>query len=274
MPPTQPSLSEDLLPFEDFIKERQDQYDEAIQAVSDALEIQLEDGENRSEKVSIITQQKFLDKKGREATQRKIVIGVAGPGAVGKGTLMSYLSTHGYATNINVTTRPVRTNNGNPEQDGVEYFFKTSEQYREENEQGLYLTVTPRPGRGDYAISKKALEDAVGSSQKGCLVEENPETLAKLVDALKKEDPELHGIILYVLPPGVSTGREIIEVIERLKKRSGSNFGRDDIESTCGKRQMDELMSIASQIRRGIEVVFIENDDLDETKRRLDHLFL
>jgi guanylate kinase len=273
-PPQTSGLSERLAPYADFIEERQGQYDEAISSISEALGLELGDHVNRSSAVANATQQSFLNSRAEDTHKRKAVIGVAGPGAVGKGTLMRHLGDNGFSTNINVTTRPVRTNDGVKEQDGVEYYFRTEEEYEQEKADGQYLTTTPRPGRGNYAISKAGLHTAVNSSPDGCLVEENPETLAQLVEALRQDDPELLGVILYVLPPGEHSGREIIEVVERLATRSGENFGQDDLESTCGKRQMDELASMADVIKRGIQVVFLENDDLQEAKDRLSHLFL
>jgi guanylate kinase len=273
-PPQTSDLSEKLEPYADFIEERQGQYDEAVSSIAESLNLELGTRPNKSSAIADTTQQTFLDARAKDGRKRKAVIGVAGPGAVGKGTLMRHLGDSGFSTNINVTTRPVRTNNGVEEQDGVEYYFRTEEDYQREKANGQYLTTTSRPGRGNYAISKVGLHTAVNSSPDGCLVEENPETLAQLVEALRQDDPELLGIILYVLPPGQHSGREIIEVVERLATRSGENFGQDDLESTCGKRQMDELASMADVIKRGIQVVFLENDDLQETKDRLSHLFL
>ncbi len=273
--PPQPSkLSERLQPYADFIEERQEQYDEAIGSITQSLGLELNDHTNKSSAIANATQQNFLNIKAEDTHRRKAVIGVAGPGAVGKGTLMKHLAANGFSTNINVTTRPARVNDGTKEQDGVEYYFRTEKEYAEEEAKGDYLTTTPRPGRGNYAISKAGLQKALDISPDGCLVEENPETLAELVETLKKEDPELMGLILYILPPGEHSGREIIEVVERLAGRSGDNFGQEDLESTCGKRQMDELASMADVIKQGIQVVFLENDDLQEAKNRLSHLFL
>lgn len=273
-PPQSSHLSEKLMPYADFIEERQGQYDEAIGSIAESLGLELDEHTNKSSAIANATQQNFLDAKAQDTHKRKAVIGVAGPGAVGKGTLMRHLGENGFSTNINVTTRPARMNDGVMEKDGVEYYFRTEAEYEVEKADGEYLTTTPRPGRGNYAISKAGLEAAVSASPDGCLVEENPDTLAQLVEVLKKDDPDLMGIILYVLPPGEHSGREIIEVVERLAIRSGENFGQADLESTCGKRQMDELASMADVIKRGVQVVFLENDDLQEAKDRLSKLFL
>lgn len=273
-PPQSTGLSEELEPYADFIEERQDQYDGAINSIAGSLGLELGEHDNRSRVIANATQQAFLDGRAQDTHKKKVVIGVAGPGAVGKGTLMRHLGDSGFSTNINVTTRPARMNDGKMEEDGVEYYFRTEAEYETEKAEGNYLTVTPRPGRGNYAISKAGLQAALDSSPDGCLVEENPDTLAQLVDVLKQDDPELLGVILYILPPGEHSGREIIEVVERLAKRSGENFGQDDLESTCGKRQMDELASMANVIRRGVQVVFLENADLQEAKDKLSHLFL
>lgn len=273
-PPQSTGLSERLQPYADFIEERQEQYDDAIDSIALSLGIELGEHSNRSREIANASQQSFLDAKAQDTHKRKAVIGFAGPGAVGKGTLMKHLGANGFSTNINVTTRPERENNGVKEQDGVEYYFRTEEEYAEEKANGDYLTTTPRPGRGNYAISRSGLQKALSASPDGCLVEENPETLAELVEVLRNEDPELMGVILYILPPGEHSGREIIEVVERLAGRSGDNFGQDDLESTCGKRQMDELASMADVIRRGVQVVFLENDNLQEAEDKLSHLFL
>lgn len=266
-------LSPDLEEYRDFIEDRQAEYDQAMDSIIEALGFESTGSVNRSDLVSVFTQQKFLNGL-QNVGDKKLVIGVAGPGAVGKGTLMGHLKEAGYSTVVNTTTRPARVNNGVAETDGVEYFFRDEQEYKQEAADGKYLTMTSRPGRGEYAVSKEALSKAVYGSKDGTLVEENPETLAQLLNAIGEQESGMHGVILYVLPPGKNSGREIIEVVERLKKRSGDNFSQADLESTCGGRQMQELASLIKLIKAGTEIVFIENDDLEQSKSRLTKLFV
>lgn len=202
-----------------------------------------------------------------------IVIGIAGPGACGKGTVGNHLeSTLGYPKIINTTTRSARSY----EVDGEHYHFLTPDEFEAKKASNDFLTVTERPQRGSYAISKSEVEDKVSHGH-GCVIEENPITLLTALEAVGGEKGRGKRLtaLLYILPPEPM----VTTLAQRLYERSSGNpaermLSGDDVESTLGDRQIDEFASLALTANYpDVNVVFLVNDDLDQTKRKLDILF-
>jgi guanylate kinase len=209
-----------------------------------------------------------------KAPDSPVVIGIAGPGASGKGTISEYLErTLGYPKIVNTTTRPPRHH----ETHGEHYHFLSAEEFEQKKVAGDFLTVTERPGRGTYAISKSEVESKLANHGQGCVIEENPHTLLTALEATGAEHG--HGerltALLYILPP-----EPIMNTLAlRLHDRSAASHAErkltaEDIESTLGDRQIDEFttLSLASQYP-DVNVVFLVNGNLEQTHKKLDILF-
>jgi len=88
---------------------------------------------------------------------------IAGPTAVGKGTVISYLLEHFPEVKLSVsaTTRSPRAG----EVEGVNYFFKTREQFEKEIAAGQMLEYAVVHGEHYYGTPKQPVLDALAAGQ-------------------------------------------------------------------------------------------------------------
>lgn len=201
-----------------------------------------------------------------QAEGKGLVVGCAGPGASGKGTLGDHaIEAHGFTRVINTTTRDQR----HYEVDGVHYHFVDDAEYQRRLDAGLLLGANDKPGRGRYGIGKADLEAGVEAG--GCLVEESP---ANLLNALQGISDQAPTMLLYILPPD-----PIMDTCaRRLYGRSAAVeeervLTENDVESTLGDRQIDEFATLARHGEYpGVRVVFLVNDQLEESKEKVDAL--
>jgi guanylate kinase len=203
-----------------------------------------------------------------------VVIGIAGPGASGKGTLGGYLKNDlGYAKVVNTTTRTPR----HYEENGRDYYFVDDATFDQRQQHGDFLVSMERPGRGKYGVEQPEIERRIAESKGiGAVVEENPRNLLTALGSLAKNDSEEAApVILYILPP-----HPIAEVsARRLYGRSAADeqdrtLTAQDVDSTLGDRQIDEfedLNGIAGQ--PDIHLVLLTNDQLADSQAKLDKLF-
>jgi guanylate kinase len=197
---------------------------------------------------------------------RGLVVGCAGPGASGKGTLGEHaIDAHGFTRVINTTTREQR----HYEADGVHYHFVDEAEYLRRLDEGMLLGANDKPGRGRYGIGKSDLEAGVESG--GCLVEESPVNLLNALQGISDQAPTM---LLYILPPD-----PIMETCaRRLYGRSSATeedrvLTDNDVESTLGDRQIDEFATLQDHASYpGVRVVFLVNDQLEESKQKIDTL--
>lgn len=202
---------------------------------------------------------------------KKPIVGIAGPGAAGKGTLGRYLIEDSRFTKVvNTTTREARVG----EQDGIDYFFVNNEEFSATQRLGQFALHLLRPGRGQYGVTHAEIEDKLAQAESGCLLEENPENIIKLFAGL--ETTNAQKILLYVLPPS-----PLVETL--LRNLRGRLSHEDDIakrvltptifESTLGDRQIDEFMALTGALAHpDMQVLFVINDDLETTKQTLSEL--
>lgn len=208
-----------------------------------------------------------------KAPDSPIVIGIAGPGACGKGTISSHLETAlEFPKVINTTTRPPRHNEVN----GRDYHFLAPEEFEYQRSTGAFLTTTNRPNRGTYAISKSEIEEKLANCGTGCIIEENPATLLSALDTARISiEKEPLTTLLYLLPPD-----PMVETLAmRLHQRSSDTpaereLTENDIESTLGDRQIDEFLSLSQATQYpNVNVVFFVNDDIQRTYEKIKVLF-
>ena len=267
---TDPSLI--LRPHKPRLDELQMRWDQTLPEV--ASQFGLAEHEASPLHLQEATINKWM-KEREAAPDSPLVIGIAGPGASGKGTVSDYLENSlGYPKIINTTTRPRRDH---IEVDGLHYHFLTDDEFEQKRTAGDFLTVTERPNRGSYAISKSEIEAKLPGHAHGCVIEENPLTLLQALEASKPDDDQTRRLaaLLYVLP------REpIMETLAtRLHGRSSvipseRKLTTEDIESTLGDRQIEEFSTLTLAAHYpDVHVVFLVNDDLEQTRQKLDILF-
>ena len=190
-----------------------------------------------------------------KSSKNRIVIGIAGPGACGKGSLVESLA---LPKVLNTTTRSPRSY----EIDNLHYHFVDDFTFHKMESNQEFLSVTPRPGRGLYGVEKTILENTFNQS-KMAIIEENPVTLFNIKQSLEKDKKSTYFSINYILPPQPI----ILHLATRLAKRSiesNSNF-LDSIDSTLGQRQIDEFESLIDINKNGGNICFfVINNNVDQ----------
>ena len=200
----------------------------------------------------------------QQKNKNKIVIGIAGPGACGKGSLIESLN---LPKVINTTTRPARSY----EIDQVHYHFLDDLSFRNMADNGDFLSVTDRPGRGLYGIEKNNLNNIFNKSNIA-IIEENPETLFKIQQSINKNDKSIYFSINYILPPQPI----VLHLATRLAKRcleSNGNF-LDSIDSTLGQRQIAEFESLSDIAKKGGNICFfVVNNNIDHITSQIKNIY-
>jgi len=176
---------------------------------------------------------------------------LAAPTAAGRNTLIrALLEKDTYYYIVSDTTRPPRSNNGVPEQDGHEYWFKSEEEFLEDLNAGLYLEAAIIHDQQVSGISMREIEKAHQAGKiaitdidvQGC------RTLEKLSDNI---------IPIFILPPRFETW------MERLDRRG--------VMHEAEKKR--RLASAASEIDYALlsgTFTFIINDSLESAVKQLD----
>ena len=200
------------------------------------------------------------------------IIGIAGPGAAGKGTLGSYLQKElDFGKIINTTTREPRA----LEVDGEDYFFIDNEMFSDKQRLGAFALHLERPGRGMYGVSHDEIAEKLVSHPTGCIIEENPRNLQQLLANI--DNPAVTKILLYVLPKQPIIESAIGHLMHRLSLEDDPAkrvLTLELFESTLGDRQIDEFEQLATlPDHPDIVPLFVVNDDLSEAKELLKRIF-
>ena len=147
-----------------------------------------------------------------------LLVVVSGPSGTGKGTVLNYLREREKSIKFSVsaTTRQPRSG----EVDGVNYFFKTNEEFENMIKNGE-LVEWVRYCDNYYGTPKKCIEDTIKSGY-DCLLEIEVEGALKI----KKIYPD--SVSIFILPPSFeelrrrieSRGTEKPEVIEKRMEKA------------------------------------------------------
>ena len=216
------------------------------------------DSSNPSGIPNIIEQATYNKVKSKFSIERpkKIVLGMAGPGAVGKETIQRAL---GYDKVINTTTRPKR------DYENTQYRFIDSKKFNEIRAENGFIISTDRLNRGQYGIQKQDIENVLLRSRI-ILVEENPVNLTSLENYIKN-----HGgyefVLIYILPPSPI----LPHLAARLAGRVGNDF-QSTITSTLGTRQLNEFNSVSDSITKGLDIIFLVNDKVERVVKKIKNL--
>ncbi|MEY4451100.1 MAG: hypothetical protein RLZZ380_221 [Actinomycetota bacterium] len=165
---------------------------------------------------------------------------IAGPTAVGKGTVVRHLlaSHPEIKLSVSATTREPRPG----EVDGIDYFFWTQERFDEalaNNELLEYATVH---GTNRYGTPRKPVEEALKRGEKVVL-----EIDIQGAKQVKKVMPE--ALTIFILPPSWD------ELVRRLSTRGTEDVGEQE------KRLQTAVVEL--QAADGFEYQVI-NDDVDK----------
>lgn len=194
---------------------------------------------------------------------RNALIGISGPGAVGKDTLIAALAQSRLrpSTVLTTTTRAPRPR----EKDGVDYDFVNDDQYYRLQATGTFVVEQHRTGRGHYGITHQSLLDALSKADM-CIAEESPNSLAKIAAATKDVDVTRDATIIYLVPPGPMFVHLALRFFQRWLE-SDPTLDEDAlhaaIESTLGPRQIDEFSDALALFDKGVPLTFLVNDRID-----------
>ena len=173
----------------------------------------------------------------------KLII-LSGPSGVGKDTIFRGLVAHGLNLKkaVTATTREKRPN----EEEGVHYYFKTTEEFNKLIEDNELLEWTIYNGNF-YGTLKKVVEDELARGEKVVLVIDVQGALA-----IKEQYPD--SLLVFIRPPSIE------KLIQRISNRGDEC--EDDIKWRIERaeyemQQMDKYDAV------------IENDDLDEAVEKL-----
>lgn len=202
----------------------------------------------------------------------QLLIGLAGPGAAGKGTLSRYLADElGYSKVVNTTTRPRREG----EIDGIDYFFTDHSQFTTEQNLGKFALALERVGRGMYGISHEEIARKLSGTTTGSILEENPANIMELFS--NSNNPGAQAVLLYVLPPYPVIKNSLARLQHRLSLEQDVKkqiITPEVFESTLGDRQIDEFLALTELPQHpNITPIFIVNDNLETTKSQIAAMF-
>jgi len=181
---------------------------------------------------------------------------LAGISGAGKDTVKNRLlrDFDSYQEIVTHTTRLPRSNNGQPEQDGIDYYFVTTKQMETLVERGAFIEVKNVHERV-YASSVAELQK-IKNAQKIAVSAVDIQG----VDEYKELSSDV--VAIFILPPSFEVWRQ------RFRKR----YENDEIfESEFLRRSKTALVELAS----ALDVPyyhFIINDDLERTIRVADEI--
>jgi len=165
----------------------------------------------------------------------------SGPSGVGKTTITRAVieRVEGAQLSVSATTRPMRTG----EREGVDYFFKTPEEFAELERSGAMLETADVFGC-KYGTPEAWVDERLGAGK--VVVLEIDVQGARVV---KLRRPEAFGV--FILPPSEQV------LLERLRAR------KREPEEAIQKRFAEAKREIADARESGAYDVFITNGDLD-----------
>jgi guanylate kinase len=140
-------------------------------------------------------------------TQKGLLLVVSGPSGAGKSTVCKRLLSEmpGLALSISVTTRPPRNN----EQEGVNYFFRSEQEFERMLRDGELLEHAHVYG-GNYGTPARYVFDRM---------EEGRDVLLEIEmqGALQVKKRFADGVFIFVVPPSMS------ELVVRIRKRGSES---------------------------------------------------
>ena len=147
-------------------------------------------------------------------TREGLLIVLSGPSGVGKGTVLKALLERNpnMKLSISATTRAPRPN----ETDGVDYFFKTHEEFNRMIEAGEFLEYMNVFNTNFYGTPRAYVDEEIAQGNDIIL-----EIDVKGAMSIKKERPDT--VMIFIAPPSMSTlksrlygrGTETAEAVER-----------------------------------------------------------
>lgn len=179
--------------------------------------------------------------------KRKLIV-ISGPSGVGKDTIVKELinKNNSFELSISMTSRTIRDG----EKDGVNYYFKTKEEFEIEIEKGNLLEWA-KYNENYYGTPKSEVKNRINNGKNVILVIEVDGALQ--VKNIMKED----SILIFLLPPSME------ELKNRLLKRN-----TDSIESINNRLKIAEK-EIEISKKYDYRIV---NEDINKTVNKIENI--
>ncbi len=190
----------------------------------------------------------FLDRMVKSMTERGILIVLSGPSGVGKGTVRKAIFDSGemdFAYSISMTTRKMRAG----EKDGVDYFFRSKEEFEALIESGGLLEYAQYVDNY-YGTPLKYVEDTLNSGQDVFLeIEVN--------GAMQVRSKMPEGVFIFLTPPDIK-----------------------ELKSRIMHRGTDEMAVVEKRLEKAVEEIkmmryydyAVENDKVENAVNKIKHI--
>ena len=177
----------------------------------------------------------------------KLIV-ISGPSGVGKGTIIKELLNKNdkFELSISMTSRIIR----NGEKDGVNYYFKTKEEFEIEIKKGNLLEWA-KYNDNYYGTPKSEIEDRINNG-KNVILEIEVDGALQIKNMMKDDS-----ILIFLLPPSME------ELKNRLLKRN-----TDSIESINNRLKIAEK---EIEISKKYDYR-IANEDINKTVNEIENI--
>jgi guanylate kinase len=206
----------------------------------------------RTEFEEVLRDYQMSDRAKGVLAKTKLVL-LNGPSGTGRNTLIDALVGLGtYHFIVSDTTRPPRVNNGIPEQNGHEYWFRSEQEILEDLKQGEFLEAEIIHDQQVSGISIRELEEATAEGQTPI----NEVEIGGLQTVLRAK-PDTIAIIL--LPPS----------FEEWQRRL---LGRGTMANSELRNRLETAVRILGYATHADGVTLIINQDIQHTIEQVDAL--
>lgn len=186
-----------------------------------------------------------ISQAGKDLLAAIDLVLLVAPTSVGKNTIIDQLAkTDSYKSIVSDTTRPPREENGELEQHGVRYFFRTEEEILSDLQAGMFLEASLIHNQQVSGISLRELK--VASDQSRIAINEVEVIGADKIVAAK---PDAHAI--FLLPPSFD------EWLRRLQHRG--TMTEQEIRNRMESMRFELEFALPKNYYH-----FVVNDDLSE----------
>lgn len=221
-------------------------------------------GSINDNELPILLEEKLTGRFKNNKISEKTIIGIAGPGAVGKDT---FIKSIGLPCVINTTTRSKR----GYEINHVHYHFVNEDEYKKLNDDGKLLLCNEKSGRGWYGIQLSDIENVFADSVMAAVIE-SPKNLLELSNQLCDKNIHYDFVLVYLLPQAPVLAHLALRLEDRCYK-AGDDCSADVIKSTLGQRQVDEFLSLLDIINSDTNCIVLVNDRVERIADRFRILF-
>jgi guanylate kinase len=192
---------------------------------------------------------------GEQLLKKVKLVVMVGPSGAGRNTIINALvKTGGYHFMVSDTTRKPRINNGVPERDGREYWFRTEDEVLADLKAGKFLEAAIIHNQQVSGISLRELEKAKAMDE--VAVNEIEIVGARNIIASK---PDTY--VLFVVPPSFSIWMQRLE-------------GRGKLSRAEKKRRLESAVKEFEAALTNDYYTFIVNDTFEHSVERIHELVL